>query len=138
MNRDETSKLLELLYGAYPNTKIRDPQSMLTTWELTLGDYSAESVYKAARLHMATSKFFPSPAEIRDKMVKADILYTARGTSKTLLTASKMAKADKRWEPFCDALCEKLGFGCEPNEDIDLRDYLPEGEEMPNFLPYEQ
>ena len=136
MNRDETSKLLELLYGAYPNTKIRDPQSMLTTWELTLGDYSAESVYKAARLHMATSKFFPSPAEIRDKMVKASILYERPSMER--IEAGLKSENTEKWFAFCDALCEKLGFGCEPNEDIDLRDYLPEGEEMPNFLPYEQ
>lgn len=136
MNRDETSKLLELLYGAYPNTKIRDPQSMLTTWELTLGDYSAESVYKAARLHMATSKFFPSPAEIREKMVKASILYETPSMAR--IEEGMKSENTEKWFAFCDALCEKIGFGCEPNEDIDLRDYLPEGEEMPNFLPYEQ
>ena len=70
MNKKEIAQVLAILRTAYPNTKIDNPAGMVKAWEWTLGSYSAESVIKAARLHMATSKFFPAPSEIIDKIVE--------------------------------------------------------------------
>ena len=76
MNRDQITDLLEMVITAYPQTKIKDPARMVDVWEMTFGEYEAETIYKAARLHMKESKFFPTPADIIEKIGKADLLYT--------------------------------------------------------------
>jgi hypothetical protein len=50
---------------------------MVTTWEMMFGEYSAESVYKAARLHMENSKFFPTVADIKENLKKAEMIYSS-------------------------------------------------------------
>lgn len=77
MSREEVIKLLGILYSAYPyiKDKVNDPEMMVNTWEMCLGDYSAESVYKAARYHMETNRFFPTPADIRSNIIRAELVY---------------------------------------------------------------
>lgn len=75
MNRKEAAQILAVVRTAYPNTKIEDAGAMVQAWVMGLGDYSASSVMKAARLHMATAKFFPTIAEIREKIVRAELIY---------------------------------------------------------------
>lgn len=132
MNRNEITKLLEILVTNY-GKRVTDPKTMADSWEMNLGSYSAEAVFKAARLHMAESKYFPNPADILERIPKAQLVYNS-----PMLPALGTGEDDaKKWEPFLDAFCQKMGFGGEPNEEIDLRDYLPEGEKMPPFLLYE-
>lgn len=132
MNRNEITKLLEILVANY-GKNITDPKTMADSWEMNLGEFSAEAVFKAARLHMETSPYFPNPADIKKLMPKAQLVYNS-----PMLPALGTGEDDaKKWEPFLDAFCRKMGLGGEPNEDIDLRDYLPEGEKMPPFLLYE-
>lgn len=132
MNRNEITKLLEILVTNY-GKRVTDPKLMADSWEMNLGSYSAETVFKAARLHMTESKYFPNPADILERIPKAQLVYNS-----PMLPALGTGEDDaKKWEPFIDAFCQKMGFGGEPNEDIDLRDYLPEGEKMPPFLLYE-
>lgn len=76
MTREETLKLLQFLKGCYPNTKIDDPQGMVQAWMLAFSDRTAEDVYKGARFHMMTNKFFPTPADIQRDLSKALILYS--------------------------------------------------------------
>lgn len=90
MNRNEIIDLLEIVISAYPNTKISDPSAMATSWEMVLGEYEAQAIYKAARLHMATSPFFPKPADLIEKMVRAEMLYTDR--PRPVLEPPKRAK----------------------------------------------
>lgn len=75
MTREEIANLLEVLIGAYPNTNIKDAEATLNTWEMELGSYSAESVYKSARLHIHNSKFFPTPSEIIRGLLLAEMVY---------------------------------------------------------------
>lgn len=132
MNRNEITKLLEILVANY-GKNITDPKTMADSWEMNLGEFSAEAVFKAARLHMETSKYFPNPADIRELIPKAQLVYNS-----PMLPALGTGEDDaKKWEPFLDAFCRKMGFGGGPEEDLDLRDYLPEGEKMPPFLLYE-
>ena len=116
MNKKEMAQILAILRSAYPNTKsINDPAATLNAYYLVLGDYSAESVMKAARLHMETGKFFPTPSEIRDKMVRAQIVYNAPeslcnrlGDGNKEITLSDQEEAtDEKLE----ALCRTIGFG---------------------------
>lgn len=123
MNREDIIRLLGILSEAYPNTKIKNASSMASTWEMCLEDYSAESVYKAARLHMSTSKFFPTPAEIRENIVRAEIVYNE---SEIELRKLEGQDATKRLETHSgankgisdeglDNLCRSVGLGY-PNE----------------------
>jgi len=64
MTREEITRLLEALIAAYPSAKIVDARGMVNAWEMAFGDECAETIYKAARLHMKTNKFFPTIADI--------------------------------------------------------------------------
>ena len=105
MTRDEITSLLEMLVANYPNTKIRDPKATADAWEMTLGMYQAESVFKAARYHMDTSSFFPTPADIKKKMVKAKLIYdephpsqyqTRRSWNTSMRSASGSASGQRK------------------------------------------
>ena len=75
MTRAETISLIKALVAAYPNTRIEDPAEMLNMWQMIFAEYEAESIYKAARSHMATNKWFPKPAELITAAGKAKHLY---------------------------------------------------------------
>lgn len=76
MTKKDTAKILAILKAGYPNAKIENAEATVMAWEMILGSYSAESVMKAVQLHMATSPFFPTPADIRNKIVKAEMVFT--------------------------------------------------------------
>ena len=76
MNKKEAAQILAIVRSVYPHTKIEDANATVQGWVLELGEFSAKAVLKAAQLHMATSKFFPTPADIREKMVRAQLVYT--------------------------------------------------------------
>lgn len=75
MNKVEAAQVLAVLKAAYPQVKIDNAEATAKVWAWTLSDYSAEAVLNAARLHITTSKFWPNPADIREKIVKAQIVY---------------------------------------------------------------
>lgn len=108
MTRKEITELLEIVISTYPYTKVQDANAMVSAWELTLGDYSAESVYKATRLHMNTSKFFPTPADIKEKILKAEMIYT--GTPIESLPV-RSGKSEAEIEAYLDDLCAWVGLG---------------------------
>ena len=125
MTREEIISLLEIVSAAYPNSmkNIKDAGALVTAWEMVLGEFSAEAVYKSARLHMTTNKFFPSPSDIRDNIVRAQIAYTP-----TIPNAIE-PKASLKYDKELDDFCKWIGFGCDPDDTVEL----PSG-----FLPYEQ
>ena len=127
MTREETIKLLAIISSAYPyaSKEIKDASALATAWEMTLGEFSAESVYKATRLHMETNKYFPSPSDIRDKIVRSQIVYQPTITNAIEATSSK---DEAEIEKNLDLFCKWIGFGCEPDDTVEL----PKG-----FLPYE-
>ena len=122
MNKKEMAQILAILRSAYPNTKsIDDPAATLNAYYLVLGDYSADSVMKAARLHMETGKFFPSPSEIRDKMVRAQIAYMpSESLCNRLEDGNKeitLPSQEEATEEKLEALCRSIGFGYESEYD---------------------
>lgn len=135
MKRDEIINLLEVLASAYPNTKIKDAGATVSAWELTLGGFSAEAVYKAARLHMETNKFFPAPSEIAEKIVRAELIYTDR--PRPALDAPKKAKVTAipdgmSVEEFIDGIWQAA---LETEREID--ELKARADDMSNALPYE-
>jgi len=121
MTREEIIKLLALVSASYPHAKVKDPSALVQAWELTLGDFSAESVYKATRYHLETNRFFPSPSDIRDAIVRAEMLYKPNLTA---ISARNHADDEKNLDLFC----RWIGFGCEVDDTVEL----PKG-----FLHYE-
>ena len=124
MSREETIKLLGILYAAYPfiKDKIKDPNTTVSTWEMTLGEFTADAVYKAARLHIATNKYFPSPADIREKIVRAQLVYSSSEIGQDSLQADNtklLEDPENKTEVWDDErlenLCKFVGFGY-PNE----------------------
>lgn len=120
MTREEIIKLLKVISDNY-NVKIADPKGKATAWEMQLGDYSAESVYKAARLHMATSKYFPSPAELINNIVRAELIYSGP----PLKAIEDHSKNSKQVDEYLDAFCNWIGLGSDPDDNIDLSSFLP-------------
>jgi len=123
MSREEVIKLLGILYSAYPyiKDKVNDPEMMVNTWEMCLGDFSAESVYKAARLHMNTNRFFPTPADIRSNIVRAEIVYRDSELDQNRLEAKcepsvAISETQEEYlEQYLDDFCKWIGLGY-PND----------------------
>lgn len=136
MNREETLKLLSILLANYPNTagKIKDAGKTADTWEMVLGQYETEAVYKAARLHMATSKFFPTPADILEKLIRASLIYSEPVAPKRLKPRNEVKTPDGMSETeFLNAIIEdQIRLECEMDGTEFTEDL------MKNFLPYEK
>lgn len=143
MNREEIANLLKILSKNYQKRiSPSDAKTLVDSWELTLGTFTAEAVYKAARLHMETSVYFPNPADIRKNIVRATVAYAEEPKSPARLTSIAGAEPieDEKVVEWLDAFCEWIGFGCEPNDDA-LYDYYQKNpdmkKKMEGVLPYE-
>ena len=122
MTREEIIKLLDIVSATYPHAKIKDPSALVSAWEMTLGDFSAESVYKATRYHLETNKFFPSPSDIRDNIVRAKLVY------KPSIPNAIESRTNRNDDENLDLFCQWIGFGQEADDTVEL----PKG-----FLHYE-
>lgn len=126
MTKAELAKIMAILRANYPNVKIEKPEAMVNAWLMTLGDFSAEAVMKAAEVHMATSKYFPTPAELRKNITHYKI-----GLAPPKVTALPPTEEDKaREDYYLEELCKFVGLGCDPDINADLT--------LENFLPYEK
>ena len=92
MNKKEAIRILAILRSAYPNVRIDNAEATAKAWEITLGQFSADAVMKSAMLHMNTCKFFPTPADIREKIVRAEIVYNNTELDQIELEASSQKK----------------------------------------------
>lgn len=136
MNRAEILDLLEIIISNYPHTKVADPSAMATAWEMVLGEYPAESIYKAARLHMSTSHFFPTPADLIEARARAEIVYSE--PPKAALEPPKRAKVTAipdgmSVEDFLDSVWNAI---VETEREI-YPDELVEDLTLGRSLPYE-
>ena len=129
MTHKEVAELLKALAANYgKKLDAKTAGNMIDAWMLSLGELEAPEVYKAARLHMNTSKFFPNPADILDKLAKARIVYGMDDIQRKALPVPPEQKA--RDDYYLGELCKFVGLGCEPDDDADLI--------LKNFLPYEK
>ena len=118
MNKKDAARILAILRTAYPNTKIDNPEAMARAWEMCLVDYSAESVMKAARLHMSTSHFFPTPSEIINKIVRAELIYSSSEIDTDVLdsgSVKRIGTPDSDVDEKLENLCMFGGLGY-PND----------------------
>ena len=86
--REQMETILRYLDGAFPSYK--RSENSIETWIFELGNYPYEDLIKAARFHVSTARFFPSPSEIISKMARAKLVYQEGEpeTPKALPTAS--------------------------------------------------
>lgn len=71
MKKSEVSKVLTMLIGAYPTANVT-PQTV-AVYETMLSDLDAGYVLQAVIEHIATSKWMPSIAEIRDRVFVSEL-----------------------------------------------------------------
>lgn len=109
MNSKEITQILAILRANYPNVKIENPSAMVKTWEMVLGEFSTEAVMASVKSHMEHSRFFPTPAEIRENIVRHKIVLEApkapalKSGKKAKCTAIPAGMSEK---DFLDALIE--------------------------------
>ena len=74
MTKKEMATILKTLLATYPNTKIKDIDVTLASWMMEFEEYPSEVIEIAVRFHMKKSSFFPSIAEVRSQIPRAEIL----------------------------------------------------------------
>lgn len=117
MTQKETAAVLKYLKANYPNTKITDPEAMIASWMLVLGEFDKDSVGKAVRLYMTEgTKFFPTAGEIRKRILKAEIIYG----SETVKSIEAPRPDSRRDDYYLEELCKFVGLGYDEQDDADL------------------
>lgn len=91
MTRKETAQLLALISVAYPGSKVSADEQTLTLWHQMLEDMPGEIVAAAVKRMIATLKFPPSIADIREAVAQAT--QDARGTLSAGEAWAKVCKA---------------------------------------------
>ena len=127
MNIEESVKIVNLLHSSYPQDKKATRSDLFQraeTYHIAFVDYDYQTVERAARHLIATSKWLPTTAELLQEVKR---VYLTPPT----VTPSTTAKPvdNERLDEWLDAFCEWIGFGCEANDDTEL----PKG-----VLKYEQ
>ena len=115
MTRQEVVKLLKILTDTYPyvQNKIGDPQEMAGIWYMLFMNDDAGKVFKAARYHMNTKKFFPTPAELREVMTRADLLYSEKVPTIEEPSVPKLEDGHMTDDEYIEYIIQFLGIGCE-------------------------
>jgi hypothetical protein len=118
MTRKEIAKLLEIIKAAYPYWKIDDAKATLDVWQMELGSYEAEQIYKSARYLIGHSTYIPSIAEIIKGINKGQLLYGVADQSAKIGPGETLAieapKKDIR-ESLCkgSCICPYFGWDCD-------------------------
>jgi hypothetical protein len=68
MTRDEVSRLLAVMRATFPQTKITDPEAMLTGYHLGLRNVPYDDAQEAVAQCIETCTFMPTVAEIRERL----------------------------------------------------------------------
>lgn len=89
MDKKDMARILAILQTNYQK-KIDNTEATVNVWLMTLKDFSADAVLKSAMLHISNSKFFPTPAEIRENIVRSRIVLTESKTPR--LESGRRAK----------------------------------------------
>ena len=141
MTREEVIQMLGVLQDAY-GKKFADPKGTVDAWLITLASYDAKSIFKAARLYMETKtiKNFPSPADLIDLIVRAEIAYPDEVIEPPKSLEDVRAKVTKLdsivIDEYIDSFSEWIGLGSEPNDKA-LEEFYRKHPEARGILPYE-
>lgn len=68
MTRQECARLLAIAAAGY-DQPVGDPDSLVAAWHMVLDDVPPDAAATALKEHMRENKWFPKPAEIRQRVV---------------------------------------------------------------------
>lgn len=99
MKRSESAELVMLILGAYPNAKTTSGTSGV--YESLLADLDAKAARQAVQQLIATSRFMPTIAEIREAtaaLVQARVAAAARerAARRPRLTRDQLVQRDAK------------------------------------------
>lgn len=113
MTRPEIIKLLETMAAVYPNTKeLKDPERMVDAWCLAFGDDDAQTILKAATLHMKTCRFFPTIADIQKSIPRALLMYGSAEQQPPRIPSAPNKKIDPYRATGCDVCPVRESGAC--------------------------
>ena len=118
MTLKESITIVNLLHSAYPQDRKAtkaDLSQRAESFQIALADYDFETVRRAAQHIIATSKWHPTTAELIVESKKAKLVAPVV----TPITTAKPVD-DEKLEAYLDAFCEWIGFGGEPNDNVEL------------------
>lgn len=106
MTRGEIIKLLSYISSAYPNIRPpEDPKGTADVWEMSFGEYPADTIYKAVRFHIKYSQYWPTVADIQKYIDRR--LYLAY---ETRIAIEGKAIEDEKVIPFEDSGCSMCPY----------------------------
>jgi hypothetical protein len=73
MTLQEAARMLRVLASVWPAYPIADPDTMAEAYAIALADVPAELAMGAAQQALRTSRFFPTPSEVRE-LVAEEVL----------------------------------------------------------------
>lgn len=118
MTKTECINLIRELLGAYPNTKMDNPQGTINSYMLILGEYEAKTVYKAARMYMTSGskakRYFPQPGELKKYIGLAPYMFNPQAME---LPSDTSDPTDDGATTGCD-LCPYAEMGCKKEDCI--------------------
>lgn len=129
MNIKESLRIVSILHSAYPQDKRATADELAQraeSYNIALGDYDFETVKKAAEYCIRSSKWHPTTRELLDAVARARI---TDAPTVTPIPSKGEAPDPDEVEKYLEAFVEWIGFGCEPNDAVEL----PRG-----VLPYEK
>lgn len=97
MTEKEAAQILAIIKAANPKFKVDDAATTVKAWVWILGDYPADQVLEAAKHHILTSPFLPTPADIRKGIIRnnyikaCDAAIAARTKQAALEAGTKKA-----------------------------------------------
>ena len=115
MNKSEAAKILAIIRPLYPNAKVYT-ESMVSSWVWQLGEFDANLVLKAAQIHVSKSRYFPTPADIRENITRASIMLMPNAAldagQKRIASRSEKTPVDMSDDDL-EELCRFCGLGYE-------------------------
>ena len=110
MTREEVKGVLAICFDTYPTKKISNPEHTIEIWYEVLGGYDLDTVLKAVKLYISESAFFPTPADIKNRLFRANLIYgNAPQTPK--IEASKDSYIEEQIEYLMREFCEGGSLG---------------------------
>lgn len=141
MTEEEVLMNLAILKQNYKNVKIEDPDAEIAMWLSAFGESDPEVIKVAVQFHIAKSKFWPTVAEIKKLVPRAEMLVQfekANSEPQKKLEAPKRAKVTA----IPDGMTEDEWLDAIIQDQIDLETEMYGDDNDDNnaagFLPYEK
>lgn len=129
MNREQATEVLAMIKIAYQNTyknlTKNDANNMILLYQSIFAEENAEAVKLAVKAHIATSKWSPTVADIRE-LIHASVQITADAAWGQIMTAIKKFGQYQECEAIASmsadvaTVCKRLGYKtlCQSNSQM--------------------